>query len=386
MTTTTLAAPPASDVPADDGARRRLLLRRWLDVATWLLLVVVAAPPVVSSGRNLYELGHRQLALPGHWALLVPLSVDAAALLCVFLTLRAVHAGQSAGMARGLVIAFAGMSAWLGYQEAALIGTQAARVFYPVMPVAAALLLDMVIRHRRRDALERLGALEPALPRFRVLRWFVAFNETRRAWAAGVRHGITDPAACLSLVREVDTVRGLAAVDAVHYAFRAVGVADEFAARAWLAERGAHVDQAALDAVTAEQPRPTWDVDVDIPRVSHSIPSTTAHEIPVSHSEVYPQVTEDRTVSTPDVAEDRTGGTPEDYDPPLRTLPKARAIREVLDRHPQADGPEVVAILARHGVDVATKDVANVRYRMRQQKKRGALEVVQLRKTGPEAS
>lgn len=249
MTTATLPA-PAGDLPADDGVRRRLALRRWLDVATWLLLLVVAAPPVLSSAKNLYELGHRQLALPGHWALLVPLSVDAAALLCVFLTLRAVHAGQSAGLARGLVVAFAGISAWLGYQQAALIGTQAARLFYPVMPVAAALLLDMVIRHRRRDALERLGALEPALPRFRMLRWLVAFTETRRAWAAGVRHGITDPAACLAFVREVDALRNLGDVDAARYAFRATDSADQAAARAWLAARGVHLTQTALDTAT----------------------------------------------------------------------------------------------------------------------------------------
>jgi len=246
--------PSASDV---DGARA-LRLRRWLDVGTWVLLLIVAAPPVISSARNLYELGHRQLALPGAWALLVPLSVDAAALLCVVLTLRAVHAGQSAGMARVLVIAFAAMSSWLGYQEAALIGTSAARVFYPVMPVAAAVLLDMVIRHRRRDALERLGALEPALPRFRALRWCVAPGETRRAWAAGVRHGITDPAACLAFVREVDTLRVLrdTPVDQVRYAFASLGSGDEFAARAWLAARGVHVAQAALDAAVEGRPRP----------------------------------------------------------------------------------------------------------------------------------
>jgi hypothetical protein len=216
----------------------------------WLSLLVVALPPVGSSARNLYALGHEQLALPGRWALLVPLSVDAAALLCVVLTLRALYAAQSAGLARLLVAVFAAFSAWLGYQEAATIGTTAAVVFYPAMPVAAALLLDMVLRHRRRDVLDDLGALEPPLPRYRALRWLIAPRETWRAWSVGVRHGITDPAVCLAFVRETAALRVLSGVDAVRYAHHASGSHDPFTARAWLAARGCVVDQAALDAAS----------------------------------------------------------------------------------------------------------------------------------------
>jgi len=227
-----------------DGSRRVL---GWL---MWLSLLVVALPPVGSSARNLYALGHEQLALPGRWALLVPLSVDAAALLCVVLTLRALYAAQSAGLARLLVAVFAAFSAWLGYQEAATIGTTAAVVFYPAMPVAAALLLDMVLRHRRRDVLDDLGALEPPLPRYRALRWLIAPRETWRAWSVGVRHGITDPAVCLAFVRETAALRVLSGVDAVRYAHHASGSHDPFTARAWLAARGCVVDQAALDAAS----------------------------------------------------------------------------------------------------------------------------------------
>jgi hypothetical protein len=344
-------------------------VRRWLDIGTWVLLLVVAAPPVISSARNLYTLGHRQLDLPGHWALLVPLSVDAAALLCVFLTLRAVHAGQSAGMARGLVIAFAGMSSWLGYQEAALIGTQAARVFYPVMPVAAAVLLDMVIRHRRRDALERLGALEPALPRFRALRWIVAPGETRRAWAAGVRHGVTDPAACLAFVREVDALRPLAPVDAVHYAFRAVGAVDHFAARAWLAARGVHVDQASLDAATSDRPRPPRHV----PAVSASsapmlatdpapVPAPDTTTVPAPAPLPIPMQTASPVATPPSgvpvVVDVRDHDDAQDTD--LSTMTKRDALRTAFAALGTWDVPSATQWLSARGVSVDRRDAHRV--------------------------
>ena len=244
-----MSATTTTRTTATHDASRRVL--GWL---MWLSLLVVALPPVGSSARNLYALGHEQLALPGRWALLVPLSVDAAALLCVVLTLRALYAAQSAGLARLLVAVFAGFSAWLGYQEAATIGTAAAVVFYPAMPVAAALLLDMVLRHRRRDVLEGLGALEPPLPRFRALRWVIAPRETWRAWSVGVRHGLTDPSACLAFVREVAALRVLSGPDAVRLAWHATGTHDPHTARAWLAARGCVVDQAALDQASTGLP------------------------------------------------------------------------------------------------------------------------------------
>lgn len=93
--------------------------------------------------------------------------------------------------------------------------------------------------------------------------------------------------------------------------------------------------------------------------------AATDPQVPVSQSEVPAQV---------------TAGETEDYDPPLTDLSKAAAVRAILARHPHAEGPEVVAILDRHGVEITTRDVANVRYRQR--KNATGAEVVQLRKTG----
>jgi len=301
--------------------------RRAIDLVSWLLLLVVAAPPVISSARNLYNLGQAQLGMPGRWALVVPLSVDAAALLCVFMTLRAVTSGKSAGLARGLVVAFAVFSAWLGYQEAVTLGFLAAKVYFPAMPVAAAVLLDMVIRHRRRDALEALGALEPPLPRFRFIRWAVAFGETRRAWAAGVRHGLTEPAACLAFVREVDTLRALreTPADQVRYAFASLNSGDEFAARAWLAARGVHVAQSALDAAVEGRPRPPRPV----------APVTPPGGIPV-------------------VAD----APPAELD--LSTLSKRDAIRMAYASLGSWDAPAAVAWLAERGITVDRREAYRI--------------------------
>jgi len=252
-TTTLLRRGTVRAVPAAAATTPRRTSR--MDAAAWLLLLVVAAPPMVSSAFNLYALGQDQLALEGHTALLVPLSVDAAGLLCVVLTLRAVAAGRTAGAARLGVLAFASFSAWLGWQEARSIGTTAAQVFYPAMPAAATLLLDQVIRHRMRDTADAAGATEAPLPRFRAVRWLVAPRETRRAWSAAVRCGITEPAAALELVRERAHLRTLDAAAQLAAARHALGGATDVEVRRWLYDRGVTTPVTAAPAAPAPAQR-----------------------------------------------------------------------------------------------------------------------------------
>lgn len=147
--------------------------------------------------------------------------------------------------------------------------------------------------------------------------------------------------------------------------------------------------RAALELLAIERDRMQVAEAFGLPLEStyHQVDSVTREEIPVSQSEVPREV---HAQVTADVIEE----VEEDYDPPLTTLSRAAAIRVVLDRHPLAAGPEVVEILSRHGVEVTTRDVSNVRYRLR---KRNAIEVaateetdtagaevVQLRKAGGE--
>jgi hypothetical protein len=149
--------------------------------------------------------------LPGWWAVLVPLVLDAAAAYSAVLALRDVLAGDAAGMNRVLVWAYAfssaGLNVWHGENTE---GLQAA-LFYGLASVSAVVLWDRTLRATRRDLLRRRGAVAAPTPRFRFARWLVAPGETGRAWRLAVLEGISDPAEAVTLLR---TRRQVASVDA----------------------------------------------------------------------------------------------------------------------------------------------------------------------------
>jgi Protein of unknown function (DUF2637) len=181
--------------PADSGHTRRVL-----SIATMTSLAVVAMAPVALSFHALADWGRTSLGLTGFWPWIVPLALDAAALLCVVLTFSAVLNAESSAGSRILVWAFALGSAVANHRHGVRISPDAA-VFFPAMPIVAALLLDIVMRRVRRTALAHLGGLEPPLPKYRAARWVVAPRETSRAWATAVREGITSPREALAIVR-----------------------------------------------------------------------------------------------------------------------------------------------------------------------------------------
>lgn len=171
-------------------------LRVVSSMLTWTGIVVVLAAPVAISAKSLAGWGRESLGLTDGWEWLAPVPLDGAALACVGLALRATLRGDAPGLARVLVWALAGGSAWANYRHGASISPDAA-YFFAVQPLLGALLLDLVLRSARRDALGGLGALERPLARYRLARWLVAPKETWEAWRTAVREGITDPAEAL---------------------------------------------------------------------------------------------------------------------------------------------------------------------------------------------
>jgi Protein of unknown function (DUF2637) len=165
-----------------------------------LPLVVVVVAPAAASWLGLVTVGHEWFGLGGAWALLVPLVFDAAALYVATLSWRAVLAGDSALVDRLLVWAYglgsAGLNVWFA-------GSTPAAVFFGAASVSAVVLWDRTLRARRRDALRTMGAIEGALPRFRVLRWVVAPAETARAWRVAIVEGITSPTEALTRSRQL---------------------------------------------------------------------------------------------------------------------------------------------------------------------------------------
>jgi hypothetical protein len=212
------AGKPAPAETGNTGTRRRWLRRRrsepasrqparrrgrWLPMAvTGIGITAVVAAPVAISARSLAGWGREALGLTGGWEWLAPVPLDGAALACVGLALHATQRGEAPGLSRILVWVLAAGSAWANWRHGATISPDAA-LYFAVQPLLAALLLDLVLRRVRHDALGDLGALERPLARYRMARWLVAPRETWRAWRTAVCDGITDPDEALARVRRL---------------------------------------------------------------------------------------------------------------------------------------------------------------------------------------
>lgn len=253
-------------------------LARAIARATTAALVVVWLAPVALSWQSLAGWGREALGLAGPLPHLVPVALDLAALVCLGLTLHATLRADSATGPRLLVWVFAGASAVANVRHGATISTDAA-IFYAAMPLGATLLADVSLRRVRRDALAHLGAIEPALPRYRAARWLVAPRETWRAWCTAVRDGITSPAEALrearrqhdpdgqvpggaetaaELAEDAAVLAGVSKTRALRLAFDRIGRVDAPEAAAWLGRRGVtvsgtHAHQVARQ-VRAERP------------------------------------------------------------------------------------------------------------------------------------
>lgn len=174
-------------------------------VGIGVTLAVVILSPVVLSFGSLVEWANTTLGLSGLFAYIVPVSLDAAALLCMALTFNAVTHAESATFPRALVWTFAGASALANFRHGVTVSPDAA-LFFPAMPIAAALLLEVTLRRIRRRVLVELGVTESPLARFRAVRWMRFPRETFDAWSSAVEHGLSSPAEALAVASGRDPV------------------------------------------------------------------------------------------------------------------------------------------------------------------------------------
>jgi hypothetical protein len=230
-----------------------------LRVGAGTLAVVVVAPIVLSSSDLVrWATDPVGLGLAPAWGWLVFVALDAAAATCVGMVVYSAFRGEGSGVFHVLTWMFAGGSAVANYRHGQTTPARDDAVFFAAMSLAGPLLLDAVLSRVRRWIRMDDGRQLVARPRF-GLRWLpgVAFRETVRAWQAALRYGIARPADAVAHVQEQAMLRQLPDdADRLRYAFEALGSADVYAARRWLTARGVVVDQATVDAVTAERPRP----------------------------------------------------------------------------------------------------------------------------------
>ncbi|MDY7101580.1 MAG: DUF2637 domain-containing protein [Actinomycetota bacterium] len=165
-----------------------------------LLAVVVAAPIVISfASLTAYAVDDLGLGPRTAWAL--PVALDAAAMVMVALRWDATARGDSAAGPTALFWALVAGSAAANARHGAAVSDDAV-VVLAAMPLVAALVLDVVLRHVRRDVLRSMGAVEDPIARFRLARWLVDRRGTWAAWRTSVLEGETSARRAIDLSRD----------------------------------------------------------------------------------------------------------------------------------------------------------------------------------------
>ena len=162
------------------GAQRRAL---------WACLIVTAAAPQLLSFASLTDWARDELALTERQAILVPLSLDGAGIASAILVASAAAAGRGGGLARFMLWACTIASAAANARHGAIVGGDA--IWLGLAPIFGTGMLEVALRYRHREALEALGAVQPPLPRFGLVRWLRFPAPTFAAWSIAVRDSLT---------------------------------------------------------------------------------------------------------------------------------------------------------------------------------------------------
>jgi hypothetical protein len=155
--------------------------------AVGVLLTVVILTPIALSSQDLIDWAAAPtgLRLPRPWPLLVFAALDAAAGVCVLLTVYCAWRGEPAGIFGVLVWCFALGSAFANYRHGTTPGAAPDAVwFYPAMSVAGPALLEAVLGRFRRWIQRDTGRRDRRLPAFGWRRWTPGLGALRDTYGA----------------------------------------------------------------------------------------------------------------------------------------------------------------------------------------------------------
>lgn len=155
--------------------------------AVTLLLAVVILTPVALSSQDLIDWAAAPtgLNLPHPWPLLVFVALDAAAGVCVLLTVYSAWRGEPAGVFGLLVWCFAAGSAFANWRHANAPGAAPDAVwFFPAMSVAGPALLEAVLARFRRWIQRDTGRRGKPVPTFGWRRWTPGLGSLRDTYGA----------------------------------------------------------------------------------------------------------------------------------------------------------------------------------------------------------
>ena len=161
---------------------------------------VVMLAPVALSFHSLAGWAKDSLGLTNGWQFLVPIALDSMAITYAGLAFYAAYKGEAGGFSRMMVWLIVGASAAANWRHGAETSTDSA-VFHDLMPVLAAVLLEVVLSMVKRRVMSDAGRLMAPLPKFRAVQWLISPVTTWRAWSLAVAYSISDPMEALTAVR-----------------------------------------------------------------------------------------------------------------------------------------------------------------------------------------
>jgi hypothetical protein len=180
---TEAAAPPR---PATHSRAVRIAMGILLAVVGLLLAVVICTPIALSSQDLIdWAAAPTGLGLPHPWPVLVFVALDAAAGVCVLLTVYCAWRGEPAGVFGVLVWCFAFGSAFANYRHSTAPDAAPDAVwFFPAMSLAGPALLEAVLGRFRRWFQRDTGRRGRRLPAFGWRRWTPGLGALRDTYGA----------------------------------------------------------------------------------------------------------------------------------------------------------------------------------------------------------
>jgi hypothetical protein len=155
--------------------------------AVGVLLAVVILTPIALSSHDLISWAAAPTGLhqPRPWPVLVFLALDAAAGVCVLITVYSAWRGEPAGIFGILVWCFALGSAFANFRHSTQPGAAPDAIwFFPAMSLAGPALLEAVLGRVRRWFQRQTGRRNRTLPAFGWRRWTPGLGATRDTYGA----------------------------------------------------------------------------------------------------------------------------------------------------------------------------------------------------------
>lgn len=226
--------------PATHSRTARVAMAILLAIVGVLLAVVICTPIALSSQDLIdWAAAPTGLGLPHPWPVLVFVALDAAAGVCVLLTVYCAWRGEPAGVFGVLVWCFAFGSAFANWRHSTAPDAAPDAVwFFPAMSVAGPALLEAVLGRFRRWFQRDTGRRGRRLPAFGWRRWtpgLGALRDTYGAYRTALLLGIDTVDAAIAAYHQLcpdGSLRVAAALRARHAAQLVDQLADQQAAAA----------------------------------------------------------------------------------------------------------------------------------------------------------